>query len=212
MLELLARIVKHPRERALLDHPVVFSGFRFLIVGFQLGNRRRLRSLLSRQRPQRVLDVCCGPGDFAGLVSTDYYGIDLNPRFVALAQRSHSQAPRKQFHVGDATKMRLPAQSFDTALFINGMHHFPDDQVRAILREIVRVTERHVIVLDLEAERGHWLQRLVMSLDRGDYVRSNATQRQLLEEFLDVEDFQIYPVWLTVQTMFICRPRASEVS
>lgn len=207
MLRFLQRIVKHPTARALLNHPLAFSGFRFFLVGLQHGTKRRLRSLLSKQSPKRVLDVCCGVGDFADVVEADYYGIDLNPRFIALAQRRYARAARKRFQVEDATKMRLPSRSFDTTLFINGMHHFPAEQVRGILREIVRVTEHQVVVLDLEPQRGHWLQRLVMACDRGDYVRPATAQRELLEEFFDIEDFEVYPVGLTVQTLFVCRPK-----
>lgn len=203
----LQRLVTQPYARALLDHPFVFSGFRFFIVGTQSGNKRRLRAALAQQRPSRVLDVCCGVGDFAGEVDAEYEGIDLNARFIALARRRYARTARKRFDVVDATKMHWPAQAFDATLFINCMHHFPTGLVQGMLREVARVTKHQVVVLDLEPRRGHWLQRFVMACDRGDHVRPIEEQRRLLEEFFDIEACEVYPVVLTVQTFFICRPK-----
>lgn len=208
MLNGVRRLITRPSARALLDHPFVFSGFRFFLVGWQNGTKRRLQAALERQRPARVLDVCCGVGDFAGVVEADYQGIDLNPRFIQLAQGRYAHALRKKFQVEDATKMRFAEGAFDTTLFINGMHHFPTDLVRGILREVARVTTHQVIVLDLEPQTGHWLQRFIMACDRGDHTRPMAEQRQLLGEFLDITASEVYPVGLTVQTFFLCRPKS----
>jgi len=204
---MIQRLVTHPKARALLDHPAVFSGFRFFLVGLQGGTKRWLRAALDAQRPARVLDVCCGVGDFAGVVEADYQGIDLNPRFIALAQRRYASAPNKQFRIEDATRMRYAAGAFDVSLFINAMHHFPEELVRGILREVARVTRHRVIVLDMEPMRGHWLQRYVMACDRGDYARPIAAQQRLLEEYMTIEASEVYSVGLIVQTLFICRPR-----
>lgn len=204
------QMVKHPKVRALLDYPALFSGVRFLLIGSQRETRRRLAALLQQQRPSRVLDVCCGVGDFAGLVEADYIGIDLNERFISLAKRRFAGVSRKQFQVEDATQMRYPEGAFDTTLYLNCMHHFPMDLVRGMLREIARVTRHQVLILDLEPTRGHWLQRFVMACDRGDYVRPIKEQRQLLEEFLEIDDVVVYPMGLTVQTLFTCRPKPAK--
>ena len=201
------QMVKHTKVRAVLDYPALFSGIRFLLIGSQRETRHRLTALLQRQGPSHVLDVCCGVGDFAGLVEAEYIGIDLNERFISLAKRRFATSARKQFQVEDATQMRYPEGTFDTTLYLNCMHHFPTDLVRGMLREITRVTKHQVLVLDLEPTKGHWLQRFVMACDRGDYVRPMKEQRQLLEEFLEIDDAVVYPMGLTVQTLFTCRPK-----
>lgn len=204
------QMVKHPKVRGWLDYPALFSGIRFLLIGSQRETRRRLGQMLRKQQPARVLDVCCGVGDFAGLVEADYIGIDLNERFINLARRRFAAISRKQFQVEDATRMRYSEGAFDTTLYLNCMHHFPEELVRGMLREIARVTKHQVLILDLEPTRGHWLQRFVMACDRGDYVRPIAQQRQLLEEFLEIDDAVVYPMGLTVQTLFTCRPKRTN--
>ncbi len=199
--------IVHPHARKLLDHPWIFSGFRFFIVGLQGGTKRRLRALLDMHKPSKVLDVCCGVGDFAGLVDAQYYGIDLNPRFITLAKNRYRRIAQKTFEIEDATRMRYPSRSFDVTLFINATHHFPTELVKGILREISRVTKERVVILDMDPTQGQWWQRAVMACDRGDYGRPIAEQRLLIEEFLIIERAEVYVVGCIVQTLFVCRPR-----
>src|SRR6266542_5501313 len=98
----LATLLRHPRVRAFLDCPTLFAAFRFLLVGGQSRTHALLRQRLGVDPDKRVLDVCCGIGEFARDVDAEYVGIDLNPRFIDAAAARYAGSPRKSFRVMDA--------------------------------------------------------------------------------------------------------------
>ena len=119
--------IRHPYVRAMLDLPALFTVVRYPIVGRQRRTRELIHAHLDAKAGERVLDICCGLGEFAGEVSSEYLGIDLNPRFIEAAARRWSGAPRKSFRVMDALRMDLPDRHFDRTMWINGLHHFSDE-------------------------------------------------------------------------------------
>jgi trans-aconitate methyltransferase len=68
----------------------------------------KIRQILAREHPsaQTILDVGCGTGEHARLLSTDYRvdGIDLEPKFVEIAQGKN---PEGSFRVGDMRRFQL---------------------------------------------------------------------------------------------------------
>src|SRR5262245_36976961 len=56
-----------------------------------------------------LLDVACGTGGHAGLLSKHYEveGLDLDPKMLSIARRKH---PKIRFHQGDMTDFNLGRQ------------------------------------------------------------------------------------------------------
>lgn len=202
----LSRAAKHPHARALLDDPRIFRGVRYPLVGSQKRTRELVRRELDAKPGDSVLDVCCGTGDFADLVSGPYLGIDLNERFVRRARERYRGSSAKRFEVMDATRMTLQAGSYDRAMIVNAMHHFDDDLNRGILAELSRVTRGRIVIVDAIPDPEGWLRRLVISSDRGDYVRPLDEQLTLIGEALNVERHYTFESGLIVQVMFVCSP------
>jgi SAM-dependent methyltransferase len=88
----------------------------------------------------RVLDVGCGTGVLARTAAdrvtdeSQVTGLDLNEGMLAVARRLRPQVDWRQ---GDATKLPLPAESYDVVVSQFALMYFPDRS--AAIREMLRV-------------------------------------------------------------------------
>lgn len=99
-------------------------------------------------RVERVLDLGCGPGMSAFVLAerlphASVDGVDLAEKMVSRARRHHARSfPRLanvRFHVGDATDLHWPDDTFDLAVGHSFLYLVPDrlavlEQVRRVLR------------------------------------------------------------------------------
>lgn len=86
-----------------------------------------------------VADVGCGPGHLTAhlhRLGLDAVGIDLSPAMVERARRDH---PQVRFEVGSMTGLELGDASVAGVLAFYSLIHVPDEQVPAVLAELVRV-------------------------------------------------------------------------
>ncbi len=181
---------------ALLDTPAVFGALRFLLVGRQTRARRLLAQHLGERPGERVLDVCCGLGLFAGVVQGEYVGIDLNSRYLEAAARRHRADPRKSFHRMDALALDFPDRSFDRAICVAAIHHFSDTDARRLLAEIRRVTRERIVVIDADGTPRGLLRRALLAADRGEWMRTPAALEALAASVLSISHTVIFEVGL----------------
>ncbi len=129
-----------------------------------LGDNRALRKTLLKEVKTKnlpgfsVLDVGAGSGellrtiaDFANRQNrkTKLFGLELNAR-SARAIREESKDFREIESVrGDAFHLPFADDAFDYAICSLFTHHFTDEDVTKILRELSRVARRRIIVIDL---------------------------------------------------------------
>lgn len=117
--------------------------------GFSLGRSdtvdydRALRAYLARPGDRRVLDIACGPGNYAhdaarGLTGDGcYVGLDFSGPMLAQATRDN-RADRVTFVRGDAHRLPFSSESFDTVTCLAALYLIPDPM--SVLDEMVRVT------------------------------------------------------------------------
>lgn len=192
------------RLRDGLDSPRLFHAFRFLLVGGQGRTRRILGEEMAVRPGHRVLDVCCGIGEFAGVVGSGYIGVDLNARFVAHARRRFPDTRSWHFQAGDATRLPLPDGAVDASMCVNSLHHFPDNAAVALLREMRRVTRGRVIVVDADGTPRGLLRRALIALDRGAHMRTPAALTALVRRVLDVEATRRWEVGPYTEVLLRC--------
>lgn len=107
---------------------------------------RRLGDALDLQPRERVLDVACGIGTTALLLTTerdvDVTGVDLGGTQVARARQRAAEAGlegRARFQVGDAERLPVDDASFDAAVCECALCTFPDkDTAAAELARVLR--------------------------------------------------------------------------
>ena len=190
----------------ILSHPWLFDLSQRLLAAGLRPVQRRIDEWLGAAPRERVLDACCGTGNFARLAPGDYLGIDLDGGAVRRARRKHRRDPRKRFIVADVTSVDLPARCFDVVLFANGLHHLPDGEALAALWVLARVARGPVVVVDPALETRSPATRLLFELEQGRYLRPLEAQRALLRQAgLSVEREEAIRSGLAHQRVMLCR-------
>lgn len=132
------------------------------LVNRWLGDSRAIvATLKSETRESKldqisVLDVGAGSGELLRVID-DWtqktrrhlhgVGVELNARSVqAILEESNSRIDAVQ---ADALKLPFDNATFDFVICSLFTHHFVDDQVVQILKEMARVAKRKIIVIDL---------------------------------------------------------------
>lgn len=109
--------------------------------------RKVLAAAVPRQTPFTLLDIGAASGDTARLIQELY----PSARVVSLdrSEVNLGAAPRPKI-LGDAFQLPFRENSFDFVHSSLFLHHFPDDDVVALLASFYRVARRALLVNDLE--------------------------------------------------------------
>jgi 2-polyprenyl-3-methyl-5-hydroxy-6-metoxy-1,4-benzoquinol methylase len=160
----------------------VIDTFRFIEpVNRWFGGHRPLISLFRRERrtwaggrTYRILDVGCGSGDIP--IALARWGrrrgcqlrieaVDSHPATVKLAQQNCRDYP--EISVSQRNVFDLEQAHSDYVVASMFLHHFPDDEIVAVLSHLLKLCTRKVIVNDLRrdplAYAGTWLFSLLTS-------------------------------------------------
>lgn len=113
----------------------------------------------------RILDIGTGVADFPEViircaaknkVDLSITAVDANPATVAHARDTVSRrlppplAARITIEHADALSLPYPDNGFDIAIAAMFLHHFPEGQASAILREMNRVARHGIVINDLQ--------------------------------------------------------------
>jgi SAM-dependent methyltransferase len=162
--------------RRTLKMPRMYTSF-MAVIGADAGMRRFARDILRARPGDRVLDLGCGPGRLcAHLPGAEYTGVDIDEAYLAQARSRYAASGARFEHwdlSGDCPPLR--AQTFDLIVACGLLHHLPDPQARGVFRfggERLRPGGRLVTLDCVIGQRQHPLSRLLVSLDRGRFVRA----------------------------------------
>ena len=89
-----------------------------------------------------ILDLGCGPGDLAAMLSlrlpeARIVGLDIAPAMVEQARRRSPRSDRLSFEVGDVARLAFESGSIDVVVSSLSLHHWQDSG--AAFAEIARV-------------------------------------------------------------------------
>jgi SAM-dependent methyltransferase len=148
-------------------------------------------------RIRRVLDVGCGPGtNVAHFAASDYLGIDLNPEYVADAERRYrALGGRVRFRAQDAAAfVATLGERFDFVLVNSFLHHVDDAAARSILANLARLLAPggHVHILELILPETSSIPRFLARADRGKFARPLEDWRRMFLEFFEPVEFEPY--------------------
>lgn len=159
---------------ALLKQASVYTAVQTLLGG--PGLRRYFVDHYIRPNPgDRVLDVGCGPADFAPLLpDTDYLGVDHNAGYIEHAKSRYGGHAR--FLNADVGAEGFGFDgAFDIILALGLMHHLDDAEVGHLfgaMRRCLKPGGRVVTIDPAWTTPQNWIARLIIQNDRGRHVRA----------------------------------------
>jgi SAM-dependent methyltransferase len=174
--------------RSLLDSPKRYELLQRLVGGTR-SRRELVRDYVQPEPGARVLDLGCGPGELVPqLGNVNYVGVDLSPAYIEQAKTAF---PNQEFRVGDATRLDEDLRNFDLVLAFGVLHHLDDEDAERFLRGAAAALAkdgRFVSVDPALLKDDRRSARLVISYDRGEYVRAPEEYEILARRsFADVE-------------------------
>lgn len=132
----------------------------------------------------RVLEIGCGHGKNIEYMSegVDYTGCDPNPEYIEYARKRYGTRGRFLcLSAEDFAQERLG--EFDIVLVVSVLHHLDDTQVVALAagaQTALRGGGRLLVWEPCWTPSQGWLDRTMLSLDRGRFVRTVDQYRALL--------------------------------
>jgi cyclopropane fatty-acyl-phospholipid synthase-like methyltransferase len=190
--------------RRLFSLPAVYDGFQD-IVGANALKKRFLETYLPSERPLRVLEIGCGPGKNLDYLPRDieYVGCDLSSKYIEHAKKKYGHlADFYCMSVADLSKLNI--EPFDVVISMGVLHHLSDDLVRAFCQETTLVLKKNGLFLAQEpcwTDSQSWINRKIMSYDRGDDIRYmdgycdllKSTFREATASEVETRDVIIFP-------------------
>jgi SAM-dependent methyltransferase len=158
---------------------------------------RGLRQLLASGRavakPLTVADLGCGGGDMLQMMAVWFrrhkipaqlIGIDANAFMVDFAQERSGAFPEITYRQRDVFSEGFAEESFDIATMTLFCHHFSNDQLIQLLRQLRQQARVGVVINDLHR---HWLAYYSISglswLLRASYLYRHDSRLSVLRAF-----------------------------
>lgn len=123
------------------------------------GNRATLKAFEKLENlPTSILDVGCGGGAFAQMLSHKYPGcqvVGIDPSQEAIEWASQKENPRLKFHQSSLEAFSAPPFDIVTATLV--CHHLNDEDLVHFLKKAFTLCRKAVIINDLHR---HWLAKI----------------------------------------------------
>lgn len=171
----------------------------------------RLATFLQQEKPQTILDVCTGAGQFIQLVSTLYsgyksiIGIDSLDIAISTARKNCQTDDRVKIRKMDAHHMTFKDNRFDLVVLSNSFHHIKHKE--SLLLEMHRVTKPGGTILISEmisndltkAQQNHVnIHHFAAEIDRllGEFHDRTFTSDELLRVLQGISPIGISQYWM----------------
>ncbi|MEM9035262.1 MAG: class I SAM-dependent methyltransferase [Actinomycetota bacterium] len=188
------------------DHPLVYQ--RFQEAGGFFGARTKaIDAHLSIEPGARILDIGCGPGFLLDELPADihYTGYDTDAGYIDFA--SGRFGARGDFVCGRFDAAAAAAHGTADIVMMNGvLHHLDDDEAQATLGVVSGALGPGGTLFTLDGcyvEGQSRIARRLLDNDRGEFVRTEAGYRGLLDERFPTVEVHIDSGWSRVPYTFI---------
>jgi SAM-dependent methyltransferase len=159
----------------ILDFPRIFSAFTRIVSGDVLAVL--VHRYIRPEEGDKILDIGCGPADILShLPQVEYVGLDMNSAYIDFARKRFGNKGRFiAQRVSQGLISDISPSGFDTVLAKGVLHHLNDNEAVQLfeLAGFALKPAGRLITFDGCYVKGQsWLTRLILSRDRGPYVRT----------------------------------------
>ncbi len=165
----------YPYIDRLFESAFIFNANQILLDG---GKTKQIRRFLSGLEFESMVDIGCGPGNWAALAKGEYVGIDTSASFIRTCKKRYAADVKKTFIEADATTIDL-GRAFDLAILISVLHHLSDEEAIRVCHWVAR-SARYFFVLDLYPNPRNPVSQFLYAMDRGNFIREPQEQENLL--------------------------------
>lgn len=140
-----------------------------------------------------ILDIGCGTADVLEfLPKVKYYGFDSNHKYIDNAKKRFGN--RGIFFCQELNEASIPNVNFDIVLANTVLHHLNDDEAIQLFKLSAKCLKHggRVITCDgCYSENGAFISKILLSLDRGKYVRHKEGYLKLAREVFNKVEYQV---------------------
>ena len=164
------------------------------VLGVEKVRTALARDYIAAKPGMKVLDIGCGTGGIlAHLPAVDYFGFDMNPRYIDAASRHYG--PRGRFLCANVNAAPAEARGpFDRILAIGLLHHLEDDEVVALMtlaRERLAPGGRLVTFDSCYRPGQSPIARFLIDRDRGRNTREEQGYLKLAKSIFPVAESHV---------------------
>ena len=200
--------------RRLFSVPAIYDWFQDF-VGANALKKRFIQNCIPSDRPVRVLEIGCGPGKNLDYMSNsvEYVGCDLSQDYIDHATQKYGH--RAKFYCLSVADMgNLDLDKFDIVMCMGVLHHLSDDLVGSLCEEAERVLKPDGCFVSLEPcwmPAQSWINRTIMSYDRGEDIRFMEGYTDLLKRSFREADAEEFDTADVIFPTCACAIRATGV-
>lgn len=200
--------------RWLASIPTVFDTLRWILEGGYRGHetvfQQELNSFATPNSLAEVLDLGCGTGLHAPrFPGRQYHGIDLSASYIEAARKKH---PQHSFACADARTLPFAEGRFQNVLISGVLHHLNDEDALSVLKDAARVLSSGGVIVIWEdiptVSRWNLIGSMIHRLDQGQWIRTPAAYRQLIETSFVIETERSFRSGFMDYAVFRASPRA----
>lgn len=114
------------------------------------------------EQPLKIMDIGCGDGSLLKEVAIygrkkridmELIGIDANQHAIEIARRKTKEFPEITYEAVDVFSDEFKKRKVDVILCILTLHHFQDNQIKALLQTFLKMVKLGVVINDLQRSK-----------------------------------------------------------
>jgi 2-polyprenyl-3-methyl-5-hydroxy-6-metoxy-1,4-benzoquinol methylase len=153
-------------------------------------SHRKMKVLLTTEllasHKKRVLDIGCGTGQsIEFLPECKYTGFDISIEYLTAAKKTHGTS--FNFVLSSIEEFNYEQHApLDIVLLIGVLHHLNDQQIKSFYKTIKTYMNEDSFLLSVDpcfVKNQRKLARFLVSLDRGDYIRTIPEYQNLTQDY-----------------------------
>ena len=144
----------------------------------------------------RMLDICCGDGHILEHVNefiTEYMGLDNNDKYLEQCRNRWRKFNFINLELNDKANIDRLLEFKPNFIFINGAIHHLDNATMKSINYFIKsnFSECYFLSVDPVKNNNALLNKIMIMLDRGKFIRSKSEYAELMNSFESfiVDDF-----------------------